>query len=343
MKRLFMLIPLLVSAAVSLSQCGAEAVSNNSMEQIHREEGVPVKVETVEPGLFEISYSYYALLSGVEESSVYSPLADDVEEVSVRVGDYVTEDQVLLRFPQNTPSARYRQAKVAYDNAKVTFQRVEQLYRSGSVAEQERDNAKAAFDVAAADWFAVRDMVELRAPLEGYVTRINVRESDNVESGDLLMTISQINRMKAKVWASDREILSIRKGQKATAIWNDTRISGEVVQVDMAMDNDRQAFGVVLEFDNPDKILKVGVLAEISIVTYSNPQALTVERKNIMRDGDRFFVYLAKDDQAEQRYVRPGKQEGLDIEIEEGLSRGELLITEGQLLLEPGNRIRIVQ
>jgi membrane fusion protein (multidrug efflux system) len=343
MKRLFLLIPLLLYATVSLTQCGSEAVSNNSMEKLYKEEGVPVKVQTVEPGLFEIRYAYYALLSGVEESSVYAPLSDDVEKVSVQVGEYVAEDQILMRFPKNSPSARYRQAKAAYENAKVSFQRVEQLYESGSVSEQERDNAKAAFDVAEGDWFAVRDRVELRAPIEGYVTKVNIREADTVESGDLLMTISQIDRMKAKIWASDREVLSIHKGQKATALWNDTRIYGEVVQVDMAMDNDRQAFGVVLEFDNPDKILKVGVLAEINIVTYSNSQAFSVERKNILRDGDRFFVYLAKNDLAEQRYVKPGNQYGLDIEIKEGLSRGDLLITEGQLLLEPGSKIRIVQ
>jgi RND family efflux transporter MFP subunit len=270
-------------------------------------------------------------------------VADEVEEVMVQVGDTVERNQVLLGFPQSTPSARYLQAKVAYENAKVTYERIEQLYKNGHVAEQERDNAQAAYDVAAADYRSVRDMVEVSAPIDGYVTRINVRESDNVEPGDLLLTISQIDRMTAKVWASDREIASIRVGQRASAAWNDKRIEGRVVQVDMAMDSDHQGFGVVLEFDNPKRILKVGVIADITITTYSNPEALSIERKNIMKEGDTHFVYLARNGAAERRDVVIGRQHGLDVEVREGLAMGEYLITEGQLLLEQGNKIRIVE
>ena len=143
---------------------------------------------------------------------------------------------------------------MGYESAKITYERIEQLFLNGGISEQDRDNAKAAYDVAAADWDAVRGMVQLQAPIEGYVTRINVREADNVVPGDMLMTISQIDRMKTKVWASDSEVSSIRIGQRATAVWNEKEIRGSVSQVDMAMDEDKQAFGVVLEFQNNERI-----------------------------------------------------------------------------------------
>jgi len=342
MIRLYVLIPLILSIGFSLTQCSGEAVSNNSMEKIYAEEGVPVRVAVVEPKLFETSLSYHAVLSGIEESSVHAMISDEVETISAAVGEYVEKNRILLRFPRSTPSARYRQAKVAYENAKLTYERIEQLYRNGSVAEQDRDNAKTAFDVARADWHSVRDMVEVTSPISGYVTRINVRESDTVAPGDLLMTISQIDRMKAKVWASDREITSIRTGQRATARWNGAEIEGRVVQADMAMDQDTQAFGVVLEFDNPGKIPKVGVIAEVTIVTYSNPQALSVERKDIVREGDRSYVYLAEGDRARRQPIQTGKSHSLDVEVLAGLQDGDLLITEGLLLLEQESKIRVV-
>jgi RND family efflux transporter MFP subunit len=340
---MFLLIPLIVGASIALSQCGREAVSNNSMEKIYEDEGVPVRVETIEPGLFEMKLSYHAVLSGIEESSVHAMVSDKVEMIYAQVGDYVEEDQVLISFPPDTPSAKYQQAKVAYENAKLTYERIEQLFQTGGISEQDRDNAKAAYDVAAADWDTVRGMVQVEAPIEGYVTRINVRESDNVDLGDMLMTISQIDRMKTKVWASDSEVGSIRIGQRATAHWNGVEIDGSVVQVDMAMDKDTQAFGVVLEFENNERILKVGVTADISITTYRNTESLVVERKNILRVGDRYFVYVAENGQARQRDVTLGRQHGLDVVIREGLTMGDRLITEGQLLLEQGSKIKIVQ
>ena len=343
MKRMFLLIPLIVGASIALSQCGREAVSNNSMEKIYEDEGVPVRVETIEPGLFEMKLSYHAVLSGIEESSVHAMVSDEVEMIYVQVGDYVEEDQVLISFPPDTPSAKYQQAKVGYENAKLTYERIEQLFQTGGISEQDRDNAKAAYDVAAADWDTVRGMVQVEAPIEGYVTRINVRESDNVNPGDMLVTISQIDRMKTKVWASDSEVGSLRTGQRATAHWNGVEIHGSVVQVDMAMDKDNQAFGVVLEFENNERILKVGIIADISITTYRNTESLVVERKNILRVGDRYFVYVAENGQARQRDVTIGMQHGLDVVIQEGLTMGDRLITEGLLLLEQGSKIKIVQ
>ena len=343
MKRLLLLVPLIIGASIALSQCGREAASNNSMDKIYEDEGVPVRVETVQPDLFQTKLSYHAVLSGIEETSVYSMVSDEVETVYVEVGDYVEEDQILMSFPPDTPSAKYQQAKVGYESSKITYERIEQLFLNGGISEQDRDNAKAAYDVAAADWDAVRGMVQLQAPIEGYVTRINVREADDVVPGDMLMTISQIDRMKTKVWASDSEVSSIRIGQRATAVWNDKEIRGSVSQVDMAMDEDRQAFGVVLEFQNNEKILKVGVIADISIVTYSNPDSLVIERKNILKVGDRHYVYVAENGQALQRDISIGRQHGLAVEITDGLAMGEQLITEGQLLLAQGSKIKIVQ
>jgi RND family efflux transporter MFP subunit len=255
----------------------------------------------------------------------------------------VEKNQMLLSFPPDTPSAKYQQAMVAYENAKITYERIEQLFQTGGISEQDRDNAKAAYDMAAADWDAERGMVKVQAPIEGYVTRINVRESDNVSYGDMLMTISQIDRMKTKVWASDREIGSIRKDQRSSAHWNGVEIYGNVTQVDMAMDGDKQAFGVVLEFKNNERILKVGIIADINIITYSNPDALAIERKDILKAGDRYFVYVAENGKAEQRDITMGRQHGLAVEIVEGLSMGDMLVTEGQLLLEQGSKINVVQ
>jgi len=343
MKRAYLLVPLIIGASIALSQCGREAASNNSMEKIYKEEGVPVRIEAIEPGFFETKLSYHAVLSGIEESSVHAMVSDEVDMIYVQVGDYVEEDQVLMSFPPDTPSAKYQQAKVAYDNAKITYERIAQLFQTGGISEQDRDNAKAAYDMAAADWDAERGMVQVEAPIEGYVTRINVRESDNVNSGDMLMTISQIDRMKTKVWASDSEIGNIRKGQRATALWNGIEIYGSVVQVDMAMDKDKQAFGVVLEFKNNERILKVGIIADITIITYSNPEALVIERKDILKVGDRYFVYVAEDGQAHQKDISIGRQHGLAVEILKGLTMGDRLITEGQLLLSQGSKIKIVQ
>jgi len=343
MKKLLFLIPLLVLIPLVYSGCSRDSQASYNLEQIYREEGVPVKTVKMQPELFETWLSYNAELTGIEESSAHSMVLDMVDSIYVKVGDFVQKDKVVLGFPQDNPSARYHQVKVAYENARTTYERIKSFFESGGISRQEMDNAKAAYDVAAADWDSVRQTVEVRAPIEGYVTKINVQESDNVEPGDVLFTISQTDRLKTRVWATEKEILSIREGQKASAVWNGINLTGRVVQVDMALNQDRKAFGVVVEFDNPGSRMRMGVIVDVRINTYRNTGAFVVERKDLMKGGDEYFVYLATDGRAEKRKVVLGRQQGLDVEVADGLDAGDELIVEGQMLLEEGSRVKIVE
>ncbi len=148
--------------------------------------------------------------------------------------------------------------------------------------------------------------------------------------------------MKSKVWATEKEIVSIKEGLPATASWNGVEIKGQVVQVDMAVDKDKQAFGVVCEFDNPDRFLKIGIIAEVRIITYSNPKAIVLERKNVLKNKDQHYVYIASDGMAMERAVILGRSQGPDVEIAEGLAAGEEIVIEGHMLLEQGKKIRTV-
>jgi RND family efflux transporter MFP subunit len=342
MKHTLVLIPLLIFLGIVLSQCGRDAVSQNNIEQIYRDEGVPVRTELILEKEFATWLTFNASLSGVEESSAYAMVSDKIEMIHVNVGDFVSKDAVIISFPTNNPYAKYHQAKVAYQNMKTSYGRMENLFESGVISQQDRDNARTAYDVAAADWESVQQMIQVRAPIEGFVTKINIRESDNVDPGDILFTISQTHKMKSKIWATEKEIVSIREGLPAMASWNGIEIRGQVVQVDMAIDQDTQAFGVVCEFDNPDRFLKIGVIAEVRITTYSNPNAIVLERKNVMKNRDQHYVFIASDGTAMERAVILGRSQGPDVEIAEGLAAGEEIVIEGQILLEQGKKIRTV-
>ncbi len=340
MKRVFCILPLLALIAISFYGCSDGPVANNNLEQIFREEGIPVKTERITPRSFQTWLLYNAELVGIEESFGSSMVADRVDKIYAKVGDYVQKDQVILSFPTDNPAAQYYQAKVAYESAKKSYERIKNLYSSGGVSRQDLDNAQAGFEVASANWNTARQTIEVKAPISGYITKINVSESDNVKPGDELFTISQTDRLKAKVWATEKEILDIRVGQPASAGWNGVVLRGKVTRVDMALNRDMQAFGVIVELGNPKNSIPLGITAEVRIVTYSDPNAVVVERKDIFTDKSGRFVYVAADGKAEKRPVVEGRDQGPDVEITGGLNPGDELIVEGQMLLEDGSKIK---
>ena len=332
------------AAAILFSGCSGESEADiRSIEEIHSQEGIPVRVREVRPVSFTSTLSYTSSLSGGQESTASAMISDEVEEVLVQVGDFVEKNQVIISFPADNPSLNYEQARVNFESARTAYQRISTLYKEEGVSQQSYDNARTQYELAKANWDTVRNMKDVKAPLSGYVTRLNVLESDNVETGDPLFTISDYKQLKSTVWVTDREIGRIEKGQRATAVWQGNRIDGRVIQVDMAMDQTRKAFAVKLEFENDSYLVPSGVSAQIHIEVYSRDQALVVEMDEVIESGDRRYVYLAEDGTGRRREIRTGVQEELKLEVIDGLRPGERLITEGLNLLSDGSKIRIIE
>ena len=129
---------------------------------------------------------------------------------------------------------------------------------------------------------------------------------------------------------------------RATASWENYTVEGIVVQTDLSLNPDTKSFGAVLEFDNNDHNIRSGVTAEISIVTYENPEAVVVEKKHILSKDGKECVFVAAENKAVKREIKTGYRQGLDVEVTDGLKAGDLLITEGNRLVSDGSKIKTV-
>lgn len=337
------LITLAAGIALLLSSCSDEKFETKNMKEIHKNDGVPVKTEKIEKGSFSVEFTYNAYLSGVKESSAYANIGDRIEKIFVKVGDAVKRDQVLAKFPTDNPEAQYYQAKLAYENSKQTYKRYKNLFETGGISRQDLDNMKTKMDVDKANFDSVSKLVKVLSPISGRVTKIDVRETDNVEKETLLFTVADVSKLKAKVNVTEAEIGLLKKGLTAKATWMGSEIIGKVVEVDFAMNMKTQAFNATIEFDNSKNLIKAGVSADITINVNGEKESIITERKNLTSKGNKHFVYLASGDKALQKEVKIGRSYGMYIEILEGLNENDMLITEGQFLLENNTKINIVK
>jgi membrane fusion protein (multidrug efflux system) len=332
--------------AVALALAGCVAKDNGesarSMEQIYAQEGVPVRVRPVQPGPFATELLFNAVLRGAAETKVVALVSDHVLGVGVKVGEKVEKDQVLVTFPSDSPSLGYEQARVAFETAEEAYQRLARLYEQNGVSKQDYDNARASYEVAKANWQSLQDRVHVRAPISGTVTRLSIRPTDYVDAGAELLTISNYGRLEARVWATDTEIRQLRVGLPANARWQEERIQGRVTQVDLAMDDDREAFMVVAQFDNPGRSFRSGLTAEVRIQTYANLKAIVVQRRELISEDTGAAVYVAVGGKAVKRTVTLGREQGAQVEVTGGLSAGDQLIVESLNLLSDGARVRVV-
>ncbi len=325
--------------------CTGEAeVSTPTIDEIQREDGVPVETRIVEPASFRSYYTFTSSLRGAEESTASALIVEEVAAVLHEVGDFVERNTPVVTFPPDNPTLGYEQARVNLLSARASYERVRGLFQDQGVSQQAFDDARTQYDLARARWNNVQNITQVRAPISGFITRINVFESDNVRSGDPLFTVSDYTEILTTVWLTDRQARNVRVGRPARAIWQDHIVEGHVVRIDRAMDQERKAFATWLRFDNPGRLVNSGVTAIVEIETYRNDRAVILNRREVIDDeviGT--YVYLARDGRAVRVPIRIDRTQGLFVEVAEGITMGEEVITVGVDRVSDGVRIQVVE
>lgn len=322
---------------------GDEKTSAKSMEQIRSEEGVPIKIEVVKYKPFEKYYSFFAKLSGIKEATKSALIGGKIEKINAKVGDKVKKDQVIVQFAEDNPGLQYEQAKNAYENAEKTYKRMKALLEAGETAQANFDGAETQYLVAKRNYEAMKQVLFIEAPFDGTIVDIKVNEGDNVKNETHLFAISQLDKMRAKVWATEEEIAHIKDGMKAEINFNGKIYTGKVVETSIAADRMKQAFYAEVEFYNPRLELKSGVTMDIKILTYSNKKAVVIPRNLVMTDENGTYVFLENNGKALKQYVGNGNDSGINYEIKTGLKPGDKLIIEGGALLADGNKVKTIQ
>jgi multidrug efflux system membrane fusion protein len=93
-------------------------------------------------------------------------------------------------------------------------------------------------------------------------------------------------------------------------------------------------------FQNENRLLWPNQFVNVRLLLETKKNALTVPNAALQRGAQGTFVYVVKSDKSvESRNVQVGVNEGGTAEIENGLSAGELVVTDGQDKLQPGSKV----
>jgi len=343
-KNATLLTILTLSALLTISCSGGADGKEEakSMDTIHMEEGIPVVTRNIDSQGFSTYLEFTSSLKGISESTKSAMVSDTVDSVKAKVGDYVKKDQVIVTFPKDNPAASYEQARVGYLAAEKAFARITKLYEGKGISRQQYDDTKTQFDIAKANWNNANSIIQVKSPLSGFITRLNVQRTDNVTPGTALFTVSNYNKLKTTLMVADHEISFIKKGQKAIAEWEDRKLEGVITQVDLSVNEETRAFSVTAEFNNKDHSVPSGITGDISIETNHIPDTLVLHRSEMIKQGSQWFCYLAMGDKSVKSEIKPGLRQGLVYQITDGIQAGDKVIIQGVSQVRDGGKIKII-
>ncbi|MBQ5728041.1 MAG: efflux RND transporter periplasmic adaptor subunit [Mailhella sp.] len=251
------------------------------------------------------------------------------------------------------------------ENARRENSRVQKLYKSNAVSQQERDSARAAFLSAKAEVESARAAVDearirlgytrVDAPLSGWTSREVSTVGSLVSPESTLTFISQNDPMDVEFSVPSVELFSMRDmeargraqsyGQGSPAslrllegVEYDT--VGKVVFLDTQVEAETSAVRAKARFPNPKGQLFPGQFVAVRVGGASLVKAIMLPQEAVMQTESGPSVYvLDKDSRAERRAVVLGPAFGSEFLVESGLEEGQRVIVQGQDKVRAGQKV----
>ena len=315
-----------------------------------------------------LSESFTGRVEAAETVALRARVSGYIQEVAFEEGELVEQGDLLFLIDQRPYQARVGAAQADLAQAKS------QLAQAGSEAERARvllgrqaisqevhdqrqaalnnaramvDAAEAALDTAELDL----EYTRITAPVSGragraMVTRGNLANADQ----SLLTTLVSIDPVHVYFEADEQ-----------AAFASQTLLIGDMpnsLTIELGGDPQRQYTGALDFIDNhlnpntgtlqfravlanPDGRIRPGEFARVEMPTARLEQALLVDRKAILTDQDRRYVYVVDaNNRAERRQVTTGRQVAEQTVITEGLTAGDRVIVDGvQKVFMPGMEV----
>lgn len=187
----------------------------------------------------------------------------------------------------------------------------------------------------------------IRAPISGRIGTASVKVGNLVRQADPLplATINQVAPIYVSFAIPQRTLPDVRQALtaetatvEAAIAGTDKRASGQVAVIENTVD---PATGMVMiraAMPNVDELLWPGTLVN-AVLTLRTEQRITVPATALQQSQDGTFVFVVKNDVANVRPVKLERTVDGIAAIESGIEDGDVVVTDGQLLLSNGTKV----
>lgn len=313
-----------------------------SIADIQRREGVPVRVISVAPTTLQVIEKAGGTVEGYYQTVIGSGTAASIVSINVKVGDPVNKDDVLVHLDPNAASSQYRQAKAAYEAADKAYARAKALVEEGGVPKEILEQAETGYTITKANFDAATKSVRLLAPFSGTVVEVFEPLNKNVGIGDPLIKMAMLDTIRVQMTVNETLIHHYRKDQPAFIEVDSRRVDGSVVKVPLAGSPENHSFGVEAVFANPNQVLKPGMFVTVQVIVDERSNALTLPVETVLSEGDEKYVFVVREGKAHKTPLSVGVRGGDAFEILGGLSVGDLAVASGASRLNEGVKVKVV-
>ena len=330
---------------------------NQKLEKISgSQKRVLVTALEIKPQIFNHTIEIQANIKTRQNLQLFPEFGGRLNQILVKEGQEVKKGTLLAVIDDAGLQDQLDQMKLQLELVKTTFERTQRLWDQKIGSEMMYLEAKTRFKSQQKQVAQMRNQLsktKIYAPFSGVIDEIIARKGSTLAPGMTpIMRIVNLDNMYVESDVPENYLANITKGSLAKVsipVLNETQ-NTVVRQTGNFIQPNNRTFRVEAPIKNPTGMIKPNLNARLSIVDYSNLEALMIPFRVIRENakGDSFVFILTGQEEnngyiAEQRFVTLGMSKDELVEITKGVNTEDLIVDEGVSLLVTGQKVKRIE
>ena len=274
--------------------------------------------------------------------------ADHVAVIHFTDGQQVEAGQLLVELNVEEEKARLTESTAVRDELLLRRDRIRHLFEQKLTSQEEFENVKAVLAAAEARVISLQAAIadrNVRAPFAGSLGLRRVSVGAYVQPSTVIATLDDLSVVKLDFTIAETWLPSVRPKMAVTArsdTWPDATFTGVVTTIDTRLDPGTRSATVRAILPNGDRKLRPGMLLKVT-VDRGEAAVLQIPEEALIPVGHKQFVMrVDEDDVAHKVEITLGRRRVGVVEVLEGLSEGDRVITEGIVRVRPAAKVKVV-
>jgi membrane fusion protein (multidrug efflux system) len=269
-----------------------------------------------------------------------------VKAILFKDGTFVKSGTALVQLDDTEYSAKHQTAEAQLVYTQKNYERMVTLSKRGMIAQNTMDELNANLQEKKAndeESESLLHKMKLTAPFDGVVGECKVNPGDYVPAGQGVVTLTDKRNLRIEYNLPENNLPVLKTGQKVTittSAFPGKQFVGTLSYISPTVNVDNRSISVYADIINDTNELAPGMFVDVTQSLGGETKALMVPSRSLVPVMDGEQVYKVVDGKVQVVDVKIGQRTNELVEITQGISAKDIIITDGQFKVRNGSSVK---
>lgn len=281
-----------------------------------------------------------------EEVELHPEVSGRIISIHFNEGSKVNKGDLLVKLYDEDLRAQLRKTSSQIALSQGQLNRQQELLKTNATSQQEFDIASSQLNMLKADEDVIKSAIsktEIHAPFKGVVGLRYVSEGSYVTPASKIAAIQNIDPVKIDFSIPEKYSAEVAKGDEVLFSNEESgqQFKGKVYAIEPRIDEATRTLKIRAICENSQGKIVPGSFVKVELQLKEIDDALMVPTQALLPVLKGQNIYIVKNGVAKAVPVKTGIRTASEIQITDGLSAGDTVLTKGIISLKPNTEVKV--